>query len=121
MRKNYYLQNKPVVIPTMDGKLIEEHFGKTSTHHQHMSIARMIAPPGWSEPAQKPDFDEWTLVSKGRKCVEIDGHKVIVEAGQSIMVNQGARVVYSNPFEEPCEYWSICVPAFSIDTVHRED
>ena len=86
MRKNYYLQNKPVVIPTMEGKLIEEHFGKSSTHHQHMSIAHMVAPPGWSEPAQKPDFDEWTLVSKGRKCVEIDGHTVIVEAGQSIMV-----------------------------------
>ena len=86
-----------------------------------MSIAHMVAPPGWGEPHQKPDFDEWTLVSRGKKCVEVDGAELVLEAGQSIMVNQGARVRYSNPFEEECEYWSICVPAFSMDTVHRED
>lgn len=117
---NYFLQNKPFVVPTTDGKLIEEHFGRVATKHENISIAHMIAPPHWSEPHQVPTFDEWTLVSKGRKSVEVDGLKNIVEAGQSILVNKGSRVRYSNPFDEPCEYWSVCTPAFSMEEVNRE-
>ncbi|WP_207492850.1 cupin domain-containing protein [Aridibaculum aurantiacum] len=117
---NYFLQNKPFIVPTTDGKLIEEHFGRVATNQQNISIAHMVAPPHWSEPHQSTTFDEWTLVSSGRKSVEVDGLKVTVEAGQSILVKKGARVRYSNPFDEPCEYWSICLPAFSIEEVNRE-
>ena len=66
-------------------------------------------------------FDEVTIVIKGKKMFEIDGDEVILEAGQTILIQKGTRVRYSNPFSEPCEYWSCCVPAFSINTVNREN
>ena len=117
---NFFLQNKPFIVPTTDGKLIEEHFGRVATSNQNVSIARMVAPAGWSEPPQTPEFDEWTLVSKGKKRVEVDGTAVVVQSGQTILVKKGATVRYSNPFSEPCEYWSVCMPAFSIETVNRQ-
>jgi len=117
----YILQDDPVVIPAAGGKLIEEHFGRVATQQEGISIARMEAPPGWSEPFQTPGFDEWTLVYKGKKQVEVDKETIVITAGQSILIKKGSRVRYSNPFEEQCEYWSICVPAFSIDSVNREE
>jgi len=116
---NYQLQKSPFVVPTTDGKLIEEHFGN-STGHSNVSIAHMVAPPGWSEPFQNPEFDEWTLIVRGQKQFEIDGDTVVVKAGESILVKKGARVRYSNPFETECEYWSVCLPAFLIESVNRE-
>jgi putative monooxygenase len=116
---NYQLQKSPFVVPTTDGKLIEEHFGN-STGHANVSIAHMVAPAGWGEPFQNPQFDEWTMVSRGKKQFEVDGETIIVKAGESILVKKGARVRYSNPFEEECEYWSVCLPAFSIESVNRE-
>jgi mannose-6-phosphate isomerase-like protein (cupin superfamily) len=116
----YYKQDKPFVVPTTDGKLIEEHFGAT-TGEGKLSIAHMLAPAGWAEPHQTPAFDEYTLVSRGKKLIEVDGEQIELAAGQSILIKSGSRVRYSNPFTEPCEYWSICLPAFSIHTVHRED
>lgn len=118
---NFFLQNKPFIVPTTDGKVIEEHFGRVSTNNENISIAHMVAPAGWSEPHQNPEFDEWTLVSRGKKCVEVDGQVAVLEAGQSMLVKKGARVRYSNPFSEECEYWSVCLPAFSIETVNREE
>ena len=117
---SYIKQDNPFVVPTTDGKLIEEHFGLVTTNDQHISIAHMIAPPGWSEPFQNPGFDEYTLVSRGRKLFEVDGKKVEVSAGQSILIKKNSRVRYSNPFNEACEYWSVCMPAFSLETVNRE-
>lgn len=116
----YIKQDKPFVVPTTDGKLIEEHVGVSTGQTAH-SIAHMVAPPGWSEPFQKPDFDEYTLVSSGKKFFEVDGEEVVLKAGESILIKKGSRVRYSNPYTEPCEYWSICIPAFSIESVHRED
>lgn len=116
----YFIQKSPFVVPTTDGKLIEEHFGAASTGLNDISIAHMEAPPGWSEPAQWPEFDEWTLINTGKKCLEINGEIITLEAGQSIWVSKGARVRYSNPFEVPCNYWSVCLPAFLPDRVHRE-
>lgn len=113
-------QQAPFVVPTTDGKLIEEHFGLATGGNGQLSIAHMIAPPGWSEPPQTPGFEEYTLVSSGRKKVEACGHEYILEAGQSIRIPAGTKVRYSNPFAEPCEYWSICLPAFSPGTVHRD-
>jgi len=117
----YQLQVNPFVVPTNDGKLIEEHVGLASTGDKKLSIAHMVAPPGWSEPFQKPEFDEYTLVSRGKKMFEVDGEEIILESGQSILIKSGTRVRYSNPFDEECEYWSVCYPAFSIDAVHREE
>jgi mannose-6-phosphate isomerase-like protein (cupin superfamily) len=116
----YHLQTSPFVVPTTDGKLIEEHEGVASTGNKNISIAHMVAPPHWGEPAQTPQFDEYTLVSRGKKLVEVDGDQVILYAGQSILIKGGTKVRYSNPFDEECEYWSVCLPAFTIDTVHRE-
>ena len=114
-------QANPFVVPTTDGKLIEEHVGLATNGEKTHSIAHMIAPAGWSEPFQQPSFDEYTLVSRGKKQFEVDGEIVIVYAGQSILIKAGSRVRYSNPFSEECEYWSICIPAFSIESVNREN
>ncbi|MFC6997751.1 cupin domain-containing protein [Rufibacter roseus] len=119
--KKYILQNKPFVVPTTDGKLIEEHFGLASTQTQTFSVAYMVAPPNWSEPHQTPEFDEVTIVLRGRKQIEIDGETVVLAAGQTLLIKGGARIRYSNPFEEECEYWSVCVPAFDMNTVNREE
>ena len=120
MSKNYKIQKSPFVVPTTDGKLIQEHWGN-STGNSEISIAHMIAPPHWSEPHQTPEFDEFTIIMRGKKQFEIDGETVVLEAGQSILIQKGARIRYSNPFEEECEYLAICLPAFSMDLVNREE
>ena len=81
----------------------------------------MVAPPGWSESFQTPEFDEYTYIIKGKKQFIIDEETVILSAGQSIKINRNTRVQYSNPFKESCEYVAVCTPAFSPDSVHRED
>lgn len=120
MIPKYKIQKSPFVVPTEDGKLIEEHWGN-STGNSNISIAHMVAPSGWSEPHQTPDFDEFTLIIKGKKQFEIDGEIVVLEAGQSILIQKGARVRYSNPFDSECEYIAICLPAFSMELVNREE
>ena len=119
--KKYSIQKAPFIVPTTDGKLIEEHFGNATSGDSNMSIAHMIAPQGWSEPFQTPEFEEYTYIIKGKKQFIVDGDTLILEAGQSIKIEKNTRVQYSNPFENPCEYLAICLPAFSIDAVHRED
>ncbi len=119
--KKYTIQKSPFVVPTTDGKLIEEHFGLASNKNSQISIAHMVAPAGWSEPFQTPEFDEYTFIIKGKKQFVIDDEIVILEAGQSIKIEKNVRVQYSNPFTEPCEYLAICLPAFSMQKVNRED
>ena len=121
MSENFLLQQSPFVVPTTDGKLIEEHVGNTANNERNLSIAHMIAPPGWSEPHQNPEFDEYTLMVRGRKRIEINGEIVTIKSGESLLVRKGVRVKYSNPFEEEAEYWSVCMPAFSIESVKREN
>lgn len=115
----FRVQKSPFVVPTTDGKSIVEHWGN-STGNAEISIAHMKAPAGWSEPHQTPEFSEFTLILKGSKLFEIDGEKVVLNAGESILIEKGARVRYSNPFDEECEYIAICLPAFSMDLVNRE-
>ncbi|MCZ8158208.1 MAG: cupin [Leptospira sp.] len=117
----YIHQTNPIAIPVPGGKTIDEHFGIPSTGEPSMSVAHMIAPPGWGEPFQTPSFDEYTLMVRGEKQIEIDGKIIILKAGESLKVEKGTRVRYSNPFSVDAEYWSICHPAFSIDQVNRED
>lgn len=117
----YQFPTQPFTVPTTDGKLIEEFFGLASSGSSKFSVAHMVAPAGWAEPHQNPDFDEVTIVVRGQKCFEIDGELVTLKAGQTILVQRGSRVRYSNPFDEEVEYWSICMPAFSIESVRREE
>ncbi|SEG47156.1 Mannose-6-phosphate isomerase, cupin superfamily [Halpernia humi] len=116
----FKIQKSPFVVPTTDGKLIEEIWGN-STQNPEISIAHMVAPPHWKEPFQTPNFDEFTYIISGKKQFEIDGEIVILEKGESIKIEKGARVRYSNPFDQPCEYMAICLPAFSMDLVNREE
>ncbi|MBI5731139.1 MAG: cupin domain-containing protein [Ignavibacteriales bacterium] len=117
----YEVQTNPFIVPTNDGKLIEEHFGEASINTGDYSFAHMIAPPIWSEPFQIPEFDEITYIISGKKKFEVDGEEIILVKNQSICIKKGTRVRYSNPFNEPCEYVSICVPAFTIERVKREE
>ena len=102
-------------------KLIDEHVGRVNTGEERLSIAHMRSPSGWSEPFQAPEFDEWTVVLRGTVHVEHDGGTLDVEAGQSVLVRAGERIRYSSPGPEGAEYIAVCVPAFSPDTVGRED
>lgn len=117
---NYTIQKEPFVVPTTDGKLIREHFGLATDGNKKISIAHMVAPPGWSEPFQTPEFDEFTIVVRGKKQFLINGEKIVLKAGESIKIEKHTRVQYANPFAEECEYIAICTPAFSIDLVNRE-
>ncbi|TGL55717.1 cupin domain-containing protein [Leptospira kemamanensis] len=117
----YIHQKNPTIIPVPGNKTIEEHFGIPSNGTKDISIAHMVAPPGWGEPFQTPNFDEWTLMVRGKKQIEVDGETLVLSAGESILIQKGTRVRYSNPFQEDAEYWSVCKPAFTIDAVNREE
>lgn len=119
--KKYSIQKSPFVVPTTDGKLIEEHFGNATDKNNQISIAHMIAPAGWSEPFQTPEFDEYTYIIKGKKKFIIEDDVVVLKAGQSIKIEKNTRIQYSNPFDVECEYIAICLPAFSIGLVNREE
>jgi mannose-6-phosphate isomerase-like protein (cupin superfamily) len=102
-------------------KLIDEFAGRVNTGEPRVSIARMRSPHGWSEPFQTPEFDEWTLVLKGAVQVDSDDGVLTVEAGQAVLVRAGERIRYSTPGPEGAEYVAVCMPAFTPDTVHREE
>ena len=119
--KKYKLQRSHFIVPTEDGKVIEEHFGHASDGNDQISIAHMIVPAGWSEPFQTPEFDEYTYILNGKKQFIIEDEIIILETGQSIKINKNTRVQYSNPFTRACEYIAICQPAFSMNLVNREE
>ncbi len=100
-------------------KLIEEFAGRASTGDERVSVARMRSPAGWSEPGQRPEFDEYTIVLAGALRVESEDGTREVAAGQGILTRAGEWVRYSTP--EGAEYMAVCLPAFSPDTVHRDD
>jgi mannose-6-phosphate isomerase-like protein (cupin superfamily) len=102
-------------------KLIDEFVGRVNTGEERLSVARMNSPQGWVEPGQRPDFDEWTLVLDGTLTVEHEGGSFDVSAGQAILVRGGEWVRYSTPYAGGAEYVAVCLPAFSPDTVHRDD
>lgn len=120
MTDAFFHQTAPFRVPTTDGKTIDEHFGRAATSTEDVSVARMVAPPGWSEPAQTPDFGEYTLMVSGRKTVELPDGPITIGPGESLYVAPGTRVRYTNPFDEEAVYWSVCLPAFSPDAAHRD-
>lgn len=102
-------------------KLIDEFVGRVNTRTDGVSVARMKSPGGWQEPGQTPQFDEFTVVTKGMLQVEFKGGTLQVEAGQGVIAPKGEWVRYSTPGNEGAEYFAICVPAFSMETVHRDE
>ena len=101
-------------------KMIEEFVGRINSATEALSIARMKSPAGWSEPGQRPDFDEFTVVFHGALHVEHGAGELVVGAGQAVIVRGGEWVRYSTPGPEGAEYVAVCLPAFSLETVHRD-
>ena len=102
-------------------KIIEEYVGMVNTQTNDISIARMKSPQGWLEPGQTPEFEEFTLIIRGNlKITTKDGDKNLKE-GQAVLIRAGEWVQYSSPDPEGAEYISVCLPAFSPGTVHRDN
>ena len=113
----------PTIIPAAGTtpKIIAEHVGRVNSGTTDISIARMTSPQGWVEPGQRPDFDEYTLVLYGCLRVEHEGGAVDVREGQTVVTSRGEWVRYSTPHEGGAQYVAICLPAFSPDSVHRDE
>lgn len=101
-------------------KVIEEYIGRVNTQTMSVSVAQMRSPQGWEEPGQTPEFEEFTLVLQGTLRVRYEAGSMDVTAGQAVVVHAGEWVQYSTPFESGADYIAVCVPAFSMDTVHRD-
>ena len=101
-------------------KLIDEYIGHLNSKNEAVSVAHMRSPSGWQEPAQTPDFDEFTVVLKGMLRVEHRGGVMEVGPGQAVIAHKGEWVRYSTPDPEGAEYIAVCLPAFSMETVHRD-
>ena len=102
-------------------KVIQEFIGRANSGTQQVSVARMRSPEGWEESGQTPEFDEYTVVIAGTLRVETTDETFDVAAGQSVIAPNGAWVRYSTPKKGGAEYVAVCVPAFSPDTVHRDE
>lgn len=101
-------------------KRIEEYVGRVNSQTTQVSIARMVSPPGWQEPGQTPEFDEYTVVLKGTLVVETQDAVHQVHAGQAIITHANEWVRYGTPGPDGAEYLAVCPPAFSMETVHRD-
>ncbi len=114
---------KPTIIKACGNipKVIEEFVGNVNTNTSEVSIARMVCPSGWEEPGQTPEFDEYTIVLKGKLKAETRESEIVVGAGEAYHAEKDQWVRYSCPFAEDAEYVSVCLPAFSPDTVHRDE
>ena len=102
-------------------KLIDEYVGRINSATSAASIAHMRSPGGWQEPGQAPEFEEFTVVLRGTLRVEHRGGSIDVHAGQAVIAHRGEWVRYSTPSEDGAEYIAVCLPAFALDTVHRDE
>jgi ethanolamine utilization protein EutQ len=101
-------------------KLIDEYVGRVNTTTTSLSVAHMRSPEGWEEPGQTPEFEEFTLVLKGKVRVRHAGGEMDVSAGQAVIAHAGEWVQYLTPFAGGAEYIAVCLPAFSMESVHRD-
>jgi mannose-6-phosphate isomerase-like protein (cupin superfamily) len=101
-------------------KLIDEYIGRVNAKNEGVSIAHMRSPGEWREPGQTPEFDEYTVVLRGMLRVEHRGGSIDVRAGQAVIAHKDEWVRYSTPETEGAEYIAVCLPAFSMETVHRD-
>jgi len=102
-------------------KIIDEYVGRVNSKTSAASVAHMRSPQGWLEPGQTPQFDEFTIVLKGALRVEHEDGVLDVKAGQAVIAHAGEWVRYSTPEEGGAEYIAVCLPAFSMETVHRDE
>jgi len=112
------LLDRATRIPVPGNKLVEEYIGRVNSKDSGVSIAHMHSPPGWTEPGQQPEFDEYTVVLNGTMRVETKDGVIEVKAGQAIIAHRGEWVRYSTP--EGAEYIAVCIPAFEIGAAHRD-
>jgi mannose-6-phosphate isomerase-like protein (cupin superfamily) len=115
--------NGPSVIEAAGNKpkIIKEYIGRVNSGTKDVSIAHMVSPAGWKEPGQKPEFNEYTVVLKGMLRVKTTRQEVDVRSGEAIIVEAGEWIEYSTPNEGGAEYIAVCLPAFSPESVHRDD
>ncbi len=102
-------------------KLIDEYVGRINSKTSTTSVAHMRSPGGWVEPGQTPEFDEFTIVLKGTLRVEHKQGSLEVHSGQAVIAHAGEWVRYSTPEPEGAEYIAVCLPAFSMESVHRDE
>ena len=102
-------------------KIIDEYVGRVNSKTSAASVAHMRSPQGWIEPGQTPEFDEFTIVLKGTLRVEHSNGALDVRAGQAVVAHAGEWVRYSTPEDGGAEYIAVCLPAFSVETVHRDE
>ena len=102
-------------------KIIKEYIGRVNSKTEAVSIAQMKSPSGWVEPGQRPEFDEYTVVLKGALRVKTESATYNLKAGQAVIIEAGEWVQYSSPAKGGAEYVAICLPAFSPQTVHRDN
>ena len=117
----YRLVKKATRVPVPGNKTIDELFGRVNTGTDAFSLARMVAPSGWSEPRQTPTFGELTIMLRGAMQIEVDGEPLTLTAGEALWVEPDATVHYSNPFPEESEYFAICIPAFTPERARRQE
>jgi mannose-6-phosphate isomerase-like protein (cupin superfamily) len=117
------LISAPTIITAAGNKpkRIEEYAGRVNSGHAAVSVARMVSPSGWLEPGQRPEFEEITVVLRGMLRVETESGTLEVGAGQAIVTAPGEWVRYSTPERDGAEYVAVCLPAFSPDSVHRDE
>ena len=117
------LIDKPTIVSAAGNKpkVIEEYVGRVNSKTEALSIARMKSPTGWIEPGQRPEFDEYTVVLRGMLEVKSEKDTFQVKAGSAVVVHRGEWVQYSSPSPEGAEYIAVCSPAFSMETVHRDE
>lgn len=113
--------SEPIIVPAAGepSKSIREFVGRVSDGTDELSIAWMSSPAGWTEPGQVPEFDEYTIVMSGTLQVEYLHGAFQVVSGQAIIARAGEWIRYSTP--NGAEYIAICVPAFSPETVNRDE
>ena len=109
-----------IETPGNVAKIVEEYFGLINSGESRVSIAHVRSPAGWEGPGQCPDFDEFTIVLRGNLQVENREGVTEVEAGKAIHNHRHQWVRYSTPKETGAEYISVCLPAFTRATVHRD-
>jgi ethanolamine utilization protein EutQ len=102
-------------------KLIDEYIGRVNSKTAGVSVAHMRSPQGWEEQGQTPELDEFTVVLKGTLRVRHKQGEMDVSAGQAVITKRGEWIQYSTPSEGGAEYIAVCLPAFSMETVHRDE
>jgi uncharacterized cupin superfamily protein len=104
-------------FPVPGGKSIEEYLGRT-VGVDDFSVAHMKMPAGWSEPPHGTRYHELVIVIAGKLTIVDRDVETVVAAGEVGWIPPTESVLFTNRHDEPCEYWAICTPAFSIERTY---